>query len=119
MSCKILAKLLQLMIQLLMVEVINTNQIAFVPLQFILNNVLVSYKTIHWTKKSKQSLIYLKLDFTKAYNNVNWEFLFVIMHRMEVDLFFLSLAKMLFQQALASINIKVQYSKELLVSKGI
>ena len=52
-------------------EIISTDQSAFVPLHFILDNITLKHETIDWTKCSKQPLLFLKLDFAKVYDKVN------------------------------------------------
>jgi hypothetical protein len=56
-------------------KVIDSNYIAFLPFRYIWNvNVLLAHETINWAKQTKQEMIFLKLDFAKAYNMVTWDF---------------------------------------------
>jgi hypothetical protein len=50
-------------------------QSAFLPGRYILEGVIVLHETIHELKIKKQKGIILKLDFEKAYDKVNWDFL--------------------------------------------
>lgn len=70
-SYKILAKILQLRLKPLLAEVIDLDQTAFLPTRFILDNILVTSETIDHAKRTKQTLIYLKLDFRKAFDRVD------------------------------------------------
>ena len=67
---KIFAKALQRRFQPLLVEVIDSNQTTFLPLRFILDNILLT-KKIQWAKEFRQDSIFLKLDFSKAYDKVD------------------------------------------------
>ncbi|XP_065622505.1 uncharacterized protein LOC136064544 [Quercus suber] len=62
--------------------VISPTQSAFVPGRLITDNVLVAYEVLHsmhsW-KKGKTSSLALKLDISKAYDCVEWNFLKGIM----------------------------------------
>jgi len=49
---------------------INPDQLAFFPLRYVLDNILLQYQTIEWVKDSNQDLIFLELDFAKAYDVV-------------------------------------------------
>jgi hypothetical protein len=49
--------------------------LAFLPGRYILEGVVVLHETIHELKRKKQKGIILKLDFEKAYDKVNWDFL--------------------------------------------
>lgn len=51
-------------------NVINLEQSAFLPLRFILDNLLLTHETMTWVEQSSQPLLFLKLDFSKAYNMV-------------------------------------------------
>lgn len=56
-------------------RVIRPSQTAFLPGRFILEGVVTLHETIHELKRKKQNGILLKLDFEKAYDKVNWDFL--------------------------------------------
>jgi hypothetical protein len=54
MSYKLFAKTLQRRLQPVLMEVISYDQSAFLPIRFILDNILLTYKTIHYAKQSRQ-----------------------------------------------------------------
>jgi hypothetical protein len=56
-------------------RVISQNQMAFIKGRFILDGALSLQEIIHEMKSKKLGGILLKLDFEKAYDMVNWEFL--------------------------------------------
>lgn len=66
-----IAKTLQLRLQPLLMDVINIEQTTFLPLRFILDKIVLTHETLQWAKKSIQPTIFLKLDFSKAYNKVS------------------------------------------------
>ena len=51
-------------------DIISSEQTAFLPLRFILDNIVLTQETLHWAKASRQPILFLKLDFTKAYDKV-------------------------------------------------
>ena len=71
-SCKIFAKALQWRLQPLLVEVIDNYEIVFLPLRFILDNMLLTHESIQWAKWSRQDSIFCELDLSKAYDRVGW-----------------------------------------------
>ena len=77
----------------------------FLPRQYILDNVLLQAETIAWANQSSQDLIFLKLDFQKACNLVSLEFLFHVMIKMGIPLYFVELTKLSFHDAKAVVNI--------------
>ena len=76
MAYKIFAKALQLRLQPVFRDIISLEQTIFLPLRFILDNIVITQETLHWTKTSKQPTVFLKLDFSKAYDKVSWRFFF-------------------------------------------
>ena len=62
-----------------MPAIISEVQTAFLGGRFILDGVLIANEVVHWWKAAKMRGIILKLDFEKAYDSVNWEFLFSMM----------------------------------------
>ena len=66
-------------------QLISPSQSAFVPGRLITDNVLVAYETLHAVnnkRSGKKDSLALKLDVSKAYDRVEWDFLKSIMSKM-------------------------------------
>jgi hypothetical protein len=81
---KIFSKALQMKLQPILMEVIDRDQSAFLPLKFILFNVLLMNEIINWVRCINQPLVVLKQIFAKVYDNVNWSFMFDAMANMGI-----------------------------------
>jgi hypothetical protein len=56
-------------------KIISPSQTAFIPGHNIMEGVIVLHETIHEMHRKKQSGVILKLDFEKAYDKLNWNFI--------------------------------------------
>jgi len=101
-SYKIVAKALQTRIQMLLREVISPEQTTFLPSRHILSNILLQYEIVEWTRESNQDLIFLKLDFTKPFDVVSWDFLRKVMLKLGIPDSFSHLVFLLLRDAFAS-----------------
>jgi len=63
---KIYAKVLQLRLQVVLMEVVDMDHATFLPQWYFLDNVLLVHETMDWTKCTNQSMLLLKLDFAKV-----------------------------------------------------
>lgn len=66
-------------------DIIPPQQSAYVSSCLITNNILISYEVVHFLSsqlKGKQRYIALKLDMSKAYNRIKWDFLKFVMLKM-------------------------------------
>lgn len=66
-------------------QIISPTQSAFVPGRLITDNVLVANETLHTMhgrKKGKKGSLALKLDISKVYDRVEWNFLRGIMSKL-------------------------------------
>ena len=116
---KIYAKALQLRLQPVLMEVISPDQSAFLPLRFILDNLLVTQETMAWAESSNQPLIFLKLDFSKAYDMVEWKFMYMILEKLGFPQVFIRMISLLFQDASACVKLNGEPSPYFLIQRGV
>ncbi|KAM0018703.1 putative RNA-directed DNA polymerase [Helianthus debilis subsp. tardiflorus] len=62
--------------------VISESQSPFLKGRYILDGPLIVNELLAWLKKKHKDLFLLKIDFEKAYDNVNWGFLVSILDQM-------------------------------------
>lgn len=62
-------------------RLIDENQFAFFKGIYILDNILISQETIHFSKQKQQSRVIVKVDFEKAYDKVHRSYLEMLEHR--------------------------------------
>jgi Reverse transcriptase (RNA-dependent DNA polymerase) len=72
---KILSKVLTNRLAPFMHSLVDQSQSTFIKGRYILDNVLAANEIIHATKQAKHSGVVLKVDFEKAYDRVNWDFI--------------------------------------------
>lgn len=72
---KILTKVLANKMKKVLPRVVSSVQSAFLKGRNILDGVLIANEVVEWWKMSHKQGVILKLDFQKAYDSVNWEFL--------------------------------------------
>ena len=82
---KVVAKCLVNRMRPMLQEIISEAQSAFIPGRLITDNALVAFECFHSIKNCKrenQNFCALKLDLSKAYDRVDWEFLNGVMERL-------------------------------------
>ena len=82
---KILSKVLANRLKRVLPSIIHESQSGFVPGRLITDNILVAYECFHYLKKKKtgkDGFLGLKLDMSKAYDRVEWQFLERMMSKM-------------------------------------
>jgi hypothetical protein len=86
-------------------EIISFDQSAFLSMRFILDNILLTSETMAWAEERGQPLIFLKLDFSKAYEMVDWRFPFRAMSELGFPSEFITWTKLLFSDASANVKL--------------
>ncbi len=58
---------------------IRPNQTGFVAGRSILDNVFLVRESMEWAEESNQRLVLSMVDFEKAFDKINWGFLFEVL----------------------------------------
>jgi len=73
---KWITKVLTIRLEKVIDKLILSTQSAFLKGRNIMNGILTLHEVLHETKRKNEIGVVLKLDFEKAYDKVNWAFLF-------------------------------------------
>ncbi|KAI8563745.1 hypothetical protein RHMOL_Rhmol03G0132800 [Rhododendron molle] len=87
-SVKIISKVMANLLKKILNEIISPHQSAFVPGQQIQDNIVVAHEAFHFLKghrRGKHSYAAIKLDLSKAYDRVQWDFVAEVMQAMGFD----------------------------------
>ncbi|XP_013679777.1 uncharacterized protein LOC106384346 [Brassica napus] len=81
---KVISKLLSLRLKPILKEIISENKSAFIHGRAITDNVLITHEVLQYLKTSqakKQCSMAVKMDMSKAYDRVEWDFIAQVMSR--------------------------------------
>lgn len=84
-SYKIISKVLANRLKSILPFIIDDSQSAFVPGWLITDNIILSSEIFHFmrqNKDTKRGYMALKLDMSKAFDKVEWDFLSAVMTKM-------------------------------------
>jgi len=73
---KLITKVLTLRLEKVANKLILNSQSAFMKWRNIMNGIMALHEVLHETKRRNEVGLILKFDFEKAYDKVNWDFLF-------------------------------------------
>jgi hypothetical protein len=82
---KLISKVLANRLKRVIPQIISPNQSAFITERLITDNVLVAYEVLHsmnFKMVGKKGYMGIKLDISKAYDIVEWDYLKSIMQKM-------------------------------------
>ncbi|KAH9717652.1 reverse transcriptase domain-containing protein [Citrus sinensis] len=74
---RLIAKTIANRMKPILAQIISPNQSAFIPNRLITDNIIIGYECLHKIRHSKgkrNGLVALKLDISKAYDRMEWEF---------------------------------------------
>ena len=115
---KILSKVLANRLRKVLPSVIDVNQSAFLEGRGLLDSVLVANETVDFLKKEKKSGLMVKVDFEKAYDSVNWKFLFYMMGRLGFSPIWIKWIKACLESASVSVLVNGSPTEEFKPKRG-
>jgi len=116
---KILAKILANRIKEVLHNVTDKNQSTFLRGRGLLDNVLTANETVDFLRKEKSKGVIVKVDFEKAYDSVEWDFLEYMMGRLCFNYMWIYWIKMYLSSATVSVLINGSPTKEFKPRRGL
>lgn len=116
---KVISKVLANRLKTVMDSVINETQSAFVAGRYILDSPLVISEISSWARRSGKELFMFKIDFEKAYDNINWDFLLSVMRQMNFPDLWCSWIKGILVSACSSVLVNGSPTFEFTCGKGL
>jgi len=120
-SCfyKILSKVLANILRKVLPSVIDVNQSAFLEGRGLLDSVLVANETVDFLKREKKSGVFVKVDFEKVYDSVNWKFLYYMLDRLGFNPIWIKWIKACLESASVSVLVNGSPTKEFKPKRGL
>lgn len=116
---KVLTKLLAFRLEKLSGTLVDGNRYGFIKGRQAAESILIVNEVAHSLKTHQESGIILKLDFEKAFDTVNWEFLFRTMKSFGFGEKWIGWIKSLFKSSRISVLVNGSPSKESCPSNGV
>lgn len=82
---RIISKTLVNCLKLIIGDLVGNFQKAFIPGRQLVDNCLIAHEVLHWIKKREKGTFYagiMKVDLSKAYDRIRWEFVEAVLRKM-------------------------------------
>jgi len=79
---KIISKALSLPLKKVIGKIIDVRQSAFLEGRGLLDSVLVANEVLEEYKRKRESCVFFKVDYEKAYDSVSWDFIYYMLRRL-------------------------------------
>jgi len=116
---KIFSKVLANRLKKVLPSVIDVNQSAFLVGRGLLDNILVANETVDYRKKEKKSGVLVKVDFEKAYDSLNWKFLYYMLDILGFSSVWVNWIKACLESASVSVLVKGSPTEEFKPKRGL
>lgn len=118
-SMKILMKVLATRLARCMDKLVSDVQSGFIKGRQASEGILIVKEVAHTIQRGKGEGLILKLDFEKAFDSVNWDFLYSVMLEMNFDSKWVSWIRALLESSRISILVNGSPTKEFTPARGL
>ena len=115
---KIVAKVLARRLEKVLPNIINSDQAGFVKSRHGTDNVRRALNVIHYLNTHKNPGFIISLDAEKAFDRVEWPFLFSVLEKFDLGSSFINVIKTLYSDPIASVNTNGLMSEGFAVRRG-
>ncbi|GJX30644.1 putative RNA-directed DNA polymerase [Tanacetum coccineum] len=116
---KIIAKILANRLSRVVSSVVGDVQMAYIKGRQIIDGPLMVDEIIAWAKKYKKRIMFLKVDFEKAFDSLSWSFLFSILEQMGFSSKWRTWIHSCLNSAFASVLVNGSPTKEFKIERGL
>jgi len=116
---KLIAKVLAARLKKVLPELISPNQSAFLKDRSMVDSALVLNEVADYAKKSNKECLFLKIDFQKAYDTVNWNFLLYMLDRLNFGFKWIEWMKCCICSSSLSILVNGSPTEEISIQRGL
>ena len=116
---KILALVLANRMQAVMDKIISDDQTGYIRKRFIGTNIRKTFDIIDFLEKNKKGGLLILIDFQKAFDSVEWEFIFQTLEKFNFGPNFIQWIKLLYKNPKAIVKNNGWLSNEFSLSRGI
>lgn len=115
---KIMAKAMARRLESILPSVISPDQTEFVKSRYGSDNIRRLLNILDYIHVNKDPTLIISLDAEKAFDRVDWPFLFAVLERIDLGSNFIKLIKLLYSQPMATVNTNRLISNTFPVSRG-
>ena len=119
---KLISKVLANCLKVVLPQLISENQSAFLPRRLIADNILMAFELMHYLdhkKEGRDGFMAVKLNMSKAYDQVEWKFIEEVMRRMGFQERWIGWIMICISTVSYSIIINVEAHDSIVPSRGL
>ena len=116
---KVLSKVLAERLKVVVSDIINPLQTAFIRGRQITDGPFMVNEIISWVKRTKKEMFILKVDFEKSFDNVRWDFIREILRQMNFGDVWIDWIKGLICSAKVSVLVNGSPTNQFGLEKGV
>ncbi len=116
---RILAFVLASRLQNVIADIVSPDQVAYIKKRYIGTNVRFVQDIFELYNKTNKSGIFMFVDFEKAFDSIEWPFLFKVLHKFKFGNNFMQWIKILYTEPCAFVKNNGHFSEEFTLSRGV